>query len=121
LTKNQAIEKRKKVLGSFSFFIFLCFQFPSFAEANFFSKGEKLFEANCSVCHPNGKNFILPEKSLEKENLEANGMNSVASISYQVRNGKNGMPAFGDRLTKEEIESLADFILFHSEKNFEKD
>ncbi len=71
------------------------------------------------MCHPLGKNVILPEKNLTKESLQANGMNSVGAIIYQLRNGKNGMPAFGDRLTKEEMKKLAEYILFESEKNFE--
>jgi cytochrome c6 len=60
--------------------------------------GEKVFANNCSVCHL-GNNIIIPEKNLKKETLEANGMNTISAISYQVINGKNGMPAFG-RLTE---------------------
>ena len=47
-------------------------------------------------------------------------MNSIVSISYQVINGKNGMPAFGGRLKEEDILEVANYILFQSEKNFEK-
>jgi cytochrome c6 len=82
--------------------------------------GEKLFQFNCSVCHPNGKNIMIPEKSLELQSLNANGMTSISSITYQVTNGKNGMPAFGDRLSQKEIEKIAHYILFESVKNFEK-
>jgi cytochrome c6 len=66
-----------------------------------------------------GKNLILPEKNLKKESLEATGMNSLFSLSYQIRNGKNGMPAFGDRLRPSEIEEIALYILKSSDKNFE--
>jgi cytochrome c6 len=76
-----------------------------------FEKGEKLFNLNCIACHDGGKNIILPEKSLKKEILAANGMNSLTSISYQVTNGKNGMPAFGGRLKEKEIEEIANYIL----------
>jgi cytochrome c6 len=76
-----------------------------------FEKGEKLFNLNCIACHDGGKNIILPEKSLKKEILAANGMNSLMSISYQVTNGKNGMPAFGGRLKEKEIEEIANYIL----------
>jgi cytochrome c6 len=85
----------------------------------FLDEGKILFNNNCSMCHPLGKNVILPEKNLTKDSLQANGMNSVGAIIYQLRNGKNGMPAFGDRLTKEEMKKLAEYILFESEKNFE--
>jgi cytochrome c6 len=87
---------------------------PSFLE-----KGEKLFDANCQVCHPRGENVILPEKNLAKENLAANGMNSIDSVVYQVRNGKNGMPAFGDRLDEKKIKIISEYLLFQSDKNFE--
>jgi cytochrome c6 len=93
----------------------------TFSNLFFFSVdlGEKLYLLNCAVCHPSGKNLILPEKNLKKENLESTGMNSLFSLSYQIRNGKNGMPAFSDRLTKENIEKIAIYILFAAEKNFE--
>ncbi len=86
--------------------------------------GENLFRTNCMICHKElatslGNN-IIPEKNLKKENLEANGMNSIESITYEVRNGKNGMPAFGDRFKTEEIQQIAAYILQQSNENFEK-
>jgi len=105
------------------FFLILFFNLLQITQNNLenhFELGEKLFEANCSVCHPNGKNIIIPEKNLQKENLETNGMNSINAISYQVINGKNGMPGFGDRLAEKDIEIIADYILLQSLKNFEK-
>jgi cytochrome c6 len=80
---------------------------------------ETLFFQNCAVCHPTGNNLILPEKSLKKENLKTDGMNSKSSMLYHIRNGKNGMPAFGDRLTEKDIKEIIEYILFQSEKNFE--
>lgn len=101
----------KEVFLSKVFFFSFCL--------NSFGLGETLFLQNCAVCHPTGKNLILPEKNLKKDSLEKNGMNSRGSILYQVRNGKNGMPAFGDRLKENEIETIADYILFQSQTNFE--
>ena len=72
--------------------------------------GQHLFSNNCSACHLGGSNIIIPEKNLKKETLEANGLNNVNAIIYQVRNGKNGMPAFGGRLTEEEITQIATYI-----------
>jgi cytochrome c6 len=83
-------------------------------------ESEKLFIQNCIICHRGGNNIIIPEKDLKKENLETNGMNSIPAITYQVRNGKNGMPAFGDRLKTEQIKEIASYILEQSNKNFEK-
>ena len=84
-----------------------------------FEKGEILFEKYCFQCHINGNTILFPEKNLKKESLERNGMNSIESIAYQVKNGKNGMPAFGGKLTNEEIKQVALYILEKSQKNFQ--
>jgi len=80
--------------------------------------GKEIFQANCSVCHIGGTNIIIPEKNLKKNSLEANGMNSLNAISYQIINGKNGMPAFGGRLQENEIEILSSYVLKQSLTNF---
>jgi cytochrome c6 len=79
-----------------------------------YQKGQKLFFANCNVCHMDGKNLIIPEKNLKKETLEINGMNTLNAIVYQITNGKNGMPAFGGRLIESEIEEIAFYVLQQS-------
>jgi len=61
---------------------------PSIAIAADIENGERIFSANCSACHAGGNNVIIPEKTLKKDVLEANGMNSVNAITYQVTNGK---------------------------------
>ena len=81
--------------------------------------GEVLFKNNCSVCHLCGNIIIIPEKNLKGKTLEANGMNSVSAISYQILNGKNGMPAFGGRLKESEIQEIANYVLIQSSNNFE--
>jgi cytochrome c6 len=58
------------------------------------------------------------EKTLKKDVLEANGMNSVAAITNQVTNGKNAMPAFGGRLDDSDIEDVANYVLSQSEKGW---
>jgi cytochrome c6 len=100
------------------FFLLISFSSPLVIHAKNLEIGEKIFNKNCSVCHLNGNNIIIPEKNLKKQSLEANGMNSVNSIKYQVINGKNGMPAFGERLKENEIEEVAYYILIQSEKEF---
>jgi cytochrome c6 len=103
----------------FSFFL-LVFNFSQTVYAQSLENGEKIFTNNCSVCHMGGNNIIIPEKNLKKETLEANGMNTIPAISYQVINGKNGMPAFGGRLTEKEIEDVATYVLQKSQKNFQE-
>jgi len=85
-----------------------------------FEFGKQLFFSNCNVCHYGGNNIIIPEKNLKKETLERNGMNTFEAITYQITNGKNGMPAFGGRLTEKEIEEIAIYVLEQSFTDFKK-
>jgi len=73
--------------------------------------GKKLFLENCIACHQGGKNLIIPEKNLQYETLVANSMDSISTISYQITNGKNGMPAFGGRLKQKDIQLISLFVL----------
>nr|QCI04290.1 cytochrome c553 [Anotrichium furcellatum] len=73
--------------------------------------GEAIFINNCAVCHPGGKNVINAEKTLELEALKANAKATVSAIQTQVTNGNNSMPAFGGRLSEEEIFNVANFVL----------
>jgi len=92
------------------FFIFFCANACAI-NAKDLDKGKELFEVNCNVCHIRGKNIIIPEKNLQKATLEMNGIWSKDAIIYQITNGKNGMPAFGGRLTKDEISEIASYVL----------
>mmetsp|Transcript_19799 Transcript_19799/g.30093 ORF Transcript_19799/g.30093 Transcript_19799/m.30093 type:complete len:135 (+) Transcript_19799:84-488(+) len=83
--------------------------------------GEGIFNANCAACHAGGQNVIMPEKTLEKEALTQYlaGGRSAASIVTQVTNGKNAMPAFGGRLSDEEIANVAAYVMDTSETGWE--
>nr|YP_010185259.1 cytochrome c553 [Ishige okamurae]QVJ99603.1 cytochrome c553 [Ishige okamurae]WAM64035.1 cytochrome c6 [Ishige okamurae] len=83
------------------------------------NNGESVFTANCSACHAGGNNVIMPEKTLKKDALSTNQMNTVSAITYQVTNGKNAMPAFGGRLADTDIEDVANFVLSQSEKDWD--
>jgi cytochrome c6 len=85
---------------------------------NTLQSGEKLFSMYCMACHAGGNNLIIPEKNLKKETLENLGINNSDSLIYQIRNGKNGMPAFGGRLKEKEIETITSFLL--EEKQFKE-
>ena len=100
-------------------FLMIFLIFPMQINALDYELGKKLFQNNCSVCHANGNNLILPEKNLKKQALEINGMNNTIAINYQITNGKNGMPAFNGRLTETEIETITEYVLIESEKNFQ--
>ena len=105
--------KHLKYFKFLSFFILFFIQIQV-SNANEIETGRKLFSLNCIACHNNGQNLIIPEKNLKKEALEANGMNTIDAIIYQVLNGKNGMPAFGGRLSEKEIEEIAKYVLKQS-------
>jgi hypothetical protein len=62
---------------------------------------ERKFSPITVACVIWGNNIIIPEKN-KKETLEANGMNTISAISIKF-NGKNGMPAFGGRLTEKKL------------------
>lgn len=83
--------------------------------------GETLFNANCAACHVGGQNVIMPEKTLEAEALDQylKGGRSVASVVTQVTNGKNAMPAFGGRLTDDQIQNVASYVITMSEEGWD--
>ncbi|CAM9104675.1 unnamed protein product [Chrysoparadoxa australica] len=89
------------------------------ASAADIENGERIFTANCAACHAGGNNVIMPEKTLKKDALTANGMKSVSAITYQVTNGKNAMPAFGGRLADNDIEDVANYVLSQSDKGWD--
>ena len=75
--------------------------------------GESVFSGNCAACHAGGQNVIMPEKTLQQEALEeylAGGAN-VKAVVMQVTNGKNAMPAFGGRLSDEDIENVSTYVI----------
>lgn len=73
--------------------------------------GKKVFMNNCSGCHSNGLNAIVPEKTLKKSALEKNGMLSQQAIIKQVTNGKSPMPGFDKILSPSDIENVASYVL----------
>nr|YP_009393011.1 cytochrome c553 [Bostrychia moritziana]ARW61573.1 cytochrome c553 [Bostrychia moritziana] len=74
--------------------------------------GEQVFSQNCAACHAGGNNVINPEKTLSIDALKLYSMDSIKAITYQVTNGNvGGMPAFGGRLSEEDIQNVANFVL----------
>jgi cytochrome c6 len=109
----------KKNFLTLSILLTTLFLFGYQAKAADIESGERIFTANCAACHAGGNNVIMPEKTLRKDALETNGMNSISAITYQVTNGKNAMPAFGGRLSDTDIEDVANYVLSQSEKGWD--
>jgi cytochrome c6 len=83
--------------------------------------GEQIFNANCAACHAGGQNVIMPEKTLEKEALDQYlaGGRSEKSVMTQVTGGKNAMPAFGGRLSDEDIANVAAYVIATADAGWE--
>merc|ERR1740139_626493 len=85
--------------------------------------GSELFSMNCAACHARGQNGVMPEKTLEKEALDkylASG-SSEGSVIKQVTNGKYLMPAFGGRLSDDDIANVASYVIETSEAGWSDD
>nr|YP_009392394.1 cytochrome c553 [Caloglossa monosticha]ARW60956.1 cytochrome c553 [Caloglossa monosticha] len=95
-------------------YLFLLFN-VKFSFAQDIEAGQQIFSQNCTACHSGGLNVISPEKTLQKETLEKYEMNNVEAITNQVTNGKNAMPAFGGRLSDDDINNVANYVLNQSE------
>ena len=82
------------------------------------TNGAKIFTANCAACHMGGKNVVNPTKTLQKGDLEKYEMYDLEKIKYQVTNGKAAMPAFGNKLSAQEIEDVAAYVLSQADKGW---
>lgn len=83
------------------------------------SPGAKIFQAQCVACHPGGGNIIRRGKNLKQRAMQQNGYDSVDAIAQIVTYGKNNMSAFGDRLTPDEIEAVATYVLKQATVNWQ--
>ena len=107
---------RLLLIGSLMMSLWL--SFPATAWANDTSAAE-LFEVHCAGCHPNGANIIRRGKNLKQRALRRNGYESAAAIATLITNGKGLMSAYGDQLSQEEINSLADYVLEQAAVNWQ--
>ncbi|PSC76507.1 7-hydroxymethyl chlorophyll a chloroplastic [Micractinium conductrix] len=81
--------------------------------------GEEIFNANCAACHTGGQNSVQLEKTLDKAALEQylTGGFNIEAIETQVENGKGAMPAWGGRLSEEEIQGVAAYVFKQADGN----
>lgn len=71
----------------------------------------ELFAANCAGCHPNGANIIRRGKNLKQKALKRHGYTSVDEIATLINNGKGLMSAYGEQLSPDDINTLAQYVL----------
>lgn len=82
------------------------------------ANGAKIFSIECVGCHANGGNIIRRGKTLKQKALKRNGLDSIEAIAALVANGKNPMPAYKDRLSAEQIEEVAAYVLEKAQSNW---
>ncbi|MGK7922622.1 MAG: c-type cytochrome [Trichodesmium sp.] len=82
------------------------------------TKGGELFQVHCVGCHAKGGNIVRWWKNLKIGTLKRNNLDSVEAIAYLVKNGKNNMSAYEDRLTQTEIETLSSYVLKQAENGW---
>ncbi|NJL62568.1 MAG: c-type cytochrome [Methylacidiphilales bacterium] len=78
----------------------------------------KIFETNCAGCHLNGNNIIRRGKNLKINALKKYGMDSIEAITEIVANGKNNMSAYKEKLTPQEIQDVATYVLQQAENDW---
>ncbi|HXY24689.1 MAG TPA: cytochrome c [Candidatus Acidoferrum sp.] len=75
--------------------------------------GADLFKSKCAMCHgPDGKGQTAMGKTLNLRDLgsaEVQGQ-SDADLTNVITNGKNKMPKYDGKLTKDQIGDLVKFI-----------
>ena len=80
--------------------------------------GAEVFNVHCIGCHINGGNIIRRGKNLKKNTLKRYGMDSLEAITNIVTNGKSNMSAYKEKLTTEEIQNVAAYVLEQAENNW---
>jgi cytochrome c6 len=77
------------------------------------SAGETLFKSKCAMCHgPDGKGEVTMGKKLGAHDLNSAEVQkqSDAQLIEVVTKGKNKMPAYDGKLSKEQIAQLVAYI-----------
>ncbi|WP_416209780.1 cytochrome c6 PetJ [Nostoc sp. LEGE 06077] len=88
------------------------------ASANEISNGSEIFSVHCAGCHINGSNIIRRGKNLKKQALKKYNMDSIEAITSIVTNGKSNMSAYKDRLTEQQIQDVAAYVLEQAAKDW---
>lgn len=83
-----------------------------------YADGAAIFDANCKMCHANGGNIMGKGKSLSKEDLATNGVNTQEAIAGLVSKGKAPMPGFEGKLKAEDIAAVTAYVLERAEKGW---
>ena len=89
----------------------LSFSLGSLARAQ--ETGESLFKAKCAMCHgPDGVGKTTMGQTLKIPDLHSEDVQKLsdADLTQIVTKGKNKMPAYEAKLSKEQIAQLVGFV-----------
>ena len=75
--------------------------------------GEKLFSDNCGNCHTLAAAGAAGKVGPDLDQLKP----GPDLLKAQVTNGGGGMPAFGGKLTDEQIQQIADYVAENAGKS----
>ena len=64
---------------------------------------------------------MRPEKTLDLTTLANNKVADADAILAQVTNGKNNMPAFGGRLSDEQISAVSQYVAYQAKAGWNKE
>lgn len=77
------------------------------------SDADKIFKANCVLCHAaDGSGSSPTGKALKAKDLRSDEVQKVsdADITTVITNGKGKMPAFGKKLKPDDIKALVGYV-----------
>lgn len=87
-----------------------CWWLPQMALAVSVTDAPELFAVNCAGCHLQGGNIVRRGKNLKLKALERNGYTTPAAITEIITQGKGNMSAYRERLSADEISTLATYV-----------
>jgi mono/diheme cytochrome c family protein len=106
LIKNHA---KNLLVGAGAIGLVLFLSFPGRAQET----GESLFKAKCAMCHgPDGAGKTTMGQTLKIPDLHSEDVQKLsdAELTQIVAKGKNKMPAYETKLSKEQIVQLVGFV-----------
>ncbi len=88
------------------------------ASAAELTNGSEIFQTNCAGCHANGGNIVRRGKNLKQRTLNRNKVDNLSAVVSLVTYGKNNMPAYAERLSPQQIESVSAYVLEQAERGW---
>ena len=74
--------------------------------------GEALFKQHCAVCHPDGGNTINPKRTLQKKDLDQQGIKNWKGVVKNMRKPGPGMTAFDAKtIADKDAKAIAEYVL----------